>query len=309
MQTASKVLPRHASKFSNKLYTQPQLLACLILKAYCRFDYRSFQQWLETADAVRRRLRLKRVPDYSTLCWFFNHKLDEPLLQSLLQHTVRAWQRHQRGRAVVALDSTGFEARHVSRYYRWRRHEQRGQHGWPKWAIAVWVQTQLICAQHCRAGPRGDFDELPPLARAAQRNVALHTVLADAGYDSEANHRFCRQTLGVRSIIPARGHRPGAATTAYRRAMQQHFPRRLYGQRWKAETVFSVVKRKFGDAVSARRDVGQYWQLLLLGVTYNLHRLQILFVVVVVTVSRHNSRRVSTEQGALNTSAQDAGVS
>ena len=46
----------------------------------------------------------------------------------------------------------------------------------------------------------------------------------------------------------------------------------LYGQRWKVETVISVIKRKFGDGVRrwglrlARREV------LAKGVAYNLHR-------------------------------------
>ena len=304
---AAKVMPAYSSQFSNKLFTQPQLLAGLILKTYCRFDYRSFEDWLRTSPEVCRRLRLRRVPDYSTLCRFFHHKLSQPRLRALLQHTVRAGQRQQRGRATVALDSTGFEARHVSRYYRWRRRPQRGQRGWPKWAMAVWVQAQLICAQHCRADPRGDFDELPPLARAAARNVPMRCLLANAGYDSEANHRSCRHRLGVRSVIPPRGHRQGVASSPYRRSLQRHFPRRLYGQRWKAKTVISVVKRKLGDSLSARRQQDQYIQLLLMGVTCNLHRLQIIFVLVIPPSPHLFFDRVSTEQDALRIEAGRGG--
>lgn len=275
-------MPDYASKFSNKLFTQPQLLACLILKTYCRLDYRSFEDWLQTAAPIRRRLKLKRVPDYSTLCWFFHHKLDEAKLQALLEQTVRLWPCQQPGDAWVALDSTGFESKHVSRYYRWRS-GQGGQHGWPKWAIALWVQPQLICAQHAREGPKRDFDELPPLAQAAAQRVPMCGLLADAGYDSEANHRFCREQLGVCSIIPARRSPWSEAQQPYRLQMQQSFPRRLYGQRWKVETAISVVKRKLGDALSVRRCGAQPLQLFLMGVTYNLHRLQILFVFVCPT--------------------------
>ena len=46
-------------------------------------------------------------------------------------------------------------------------------------------------------------------------------LVADAGYDSEANHRFCRERLGVDSLIPAKKRRSAAvlATTPFRREM------------------------------------------------------------------------------------------
>jgi hypothetical protein len=48
---------------------------------------------------------------------------------------------------------------------------------------------------------------------------------------------------------------------------------RAYGQRWKAETVMSMVKRKWGDALSARLEATQRAQALLRGLLYNLDRL------------------------------------
>ena len=46
-----------------------------------------------------------------------------------------------------------------------------------------------------------------------------------------------------------------------------------YGQRWKAETLMSVLKRKWGESLSARQDMMQHRQGLLRGLVYNLHRL------------------------------------
>ena len=52
--------------------------------------------------------------------------------------------------------------------------------------------------------------------------------------------------------------------------------REQYRQRWKVETTMSVAKRKGGESLSARREELQKAQLLLRGVTYNLHRLVLL---------------------------------
>jgi hypothetical protein len=49
--------------------------------------------------------------------------------------------------------------------------------------------------------------------------------------------------------------------------------RKAYRQRWKAETVVSVVKRRWGEALSARLDATQEAEALLRGVVYNLNRL------------------------------------
>jgi hypothetical protein len=46
-----------------------------------------------------------------------------------------------------------------------------------------------------------------------------------------------------------------------------------YRQRWKVETVMSVVKRRHGEALTAKLDQAQRAQALLRGLTYNLQRL------------------------------------
>ena len=53
---------------------------------------------------------------------------------------------------------------------------------------------------------------------------------------------------------------------------QLDFPRNVYGQRWRVETCISVVKRRFGGAVTARSYWQQVKQTLLHGMTYNLYR-------------------------------------
>jgi hypothetical protein len=75
--------------------------------------------------------------------------------------------------------------------------------------------------QRVRPGPCGDFSDLPPLAGAAHAVLPFDQLLADAGYDSEANHRYCRDTLGVASLIMAKARRSVTvvAATPYRSEM------------------------------------------------------------------------------------------
>ncbi|WP_353654335.1 transposase [Azospirillum sp. A1-3] len=49
-----------------------------------------------------------------------------------------------------------------------------------------------------------------------------------------------------------------------------------YALRWLVETVMSVAKRRWGEALSARTDLTQRSQALLGGVVYNVNRLVLL---------------------------------
>jgi hypothetical protein len=134
---------------------------------------------------------------------------------------------------------------------------------------------QLLLAQQVRPGPCGDFSDLVPLSTNAAAVRAFGQLLADGGFDSEANHRFCREQLGCDSLIPAHNRRGAVAKTFYRREnpVASRKAKSEYGQRWKAETLMSVLKRKWGESLSARQDAMQRTQGLLRGVVYNLHRL------------------------------------
>jgi hypothetical protein len=148
---------------------------------------------------------------------------------------------------------------------------------------ALWTGPLVLVAQRVRPGPCGDFSDLVPLAASAHTVLPFDQLVADASYDSEANHRFCRERLGVDSLIPAKKRRSAIvlATTPFRREMLRRLAkggadaaaRRAYAQRWKADTVMSVVKRKWGGALSARLEATQRAQALLRGLVYNLSRL------------------------------------
>lgn len=309
---AKRVMPAHSHRFSPKTYTQPQLLACLLVKEHLRLDYRGAQDLLELSDGLREALSLRQSPDHSTLWWFAQHKVTPELLQQALAETIRLHEGRdssggpspggspRKGAAhQVALDPTGLFLHHTSRYYEWRARRERGQRGWLQWSAALWTRPQMLLAQLVRPAPAGDFADLLPLASAAYGVLPFRQLVADGGYDSEANHRYCREGLQAESLIPAHNRRGTRAKTPYRRKMQRLLgvrgtklrgtdrARRDYGQRWKAETLMSVIKRKWGECLSARVASMQQLQALLRGVVYNLHRLTVLGVFCCVQLWLH----------------------
>lgn len=146
----------------------------------------------------------------------------------------------------------------------------------PKLSMAVHAASHLILAARATTGLGADHAHFTPLLLWAAERMPLEMVLADAGYDSEDNHRLARQELGIRSVIPATAGRPSAKgpTGYYRRLMRRRFKGRQnkhhYGQRWQAETVNSMLKRNLGSACRARTPRGRKKDMLLRAVTHNL---------------------------------------
>ena len=292
-EVATEAVPERAHRFAPKRYTQPQLLACLLVKEYLGLDYRTAQEALEISDGLREALGLSVVPDYTTLWRFAHDKATAEVLAGAMTETLRLFKASGNDpphRPMIAIDSTGLYCGHASRYFEKRRRERgpttHRARGYQKWAAALWTGPQLVTAQLSKPGPCGDYPDLPPLAEASVAAVPDALILADAGYDCESNHVFCRDRLGVRALIPAKTRRYVAGPTGqYRGEMVtalgcatlgvegQADRVHVYRQRWLVETLMSVVKRKWGEALAARLPKMQEAQALLRGLVYNLYRL------------------------------------
>ena len=69
LEVAQETLPAYSSPFSRKDFTQHQLFAILVLREFLKVDYRGIITILSEWSDMRRALRLKKVPNYSTLCY------------------------------------------------------------------------------------------------------------------------------------------------------------------------------------------------------------------------------------------------
>jgi len=120
--------------------------------------------------------------------------------------------------------------------------------------------------------PWNDCATLPILVGQAHQHTPIGCVLADAEFDSERNHTFCREQLQAQSIIPAK-RRSSCRASGVRLQMREHFPTEQYRKRSLIESVFSAVKRKLSCRAPGRTLHTQSRQALLLGLAFNLYRL------------------------------------
>lgn len=258
-----RTLPRYSHPKSPHWYTQRQLAACVLMMFYCNRSYRDFEEWLSATDQVCQVLGLQTIPDHSTLSRMFK-RMGMAMIQALIRRLLKTVQPHE---AFIAGDSTGYRTTNASAYFQTRAGRQHRD--WFKGAYAVGTHSQFIvaaCQSH--GGSASDVRFFKLLHRRAAAYGTKHWMfLGDAGFD-------CRAVTDRDLIPPIRRH--GKLVAAERQARSDLIAQArldgLYGQRWKAETVHSVIKRLFGDTIRSRSLSLQTREPIMKALVYNIHR-------------------------------------
>lgn len=107
----------------------------------------------------------------------------------------------------------------------------------------------MMISQH----PVDDIPHAKKLLIQSHRTRKSDVYVMDKGYDLEEIHRVIRDTLNSCSLIPIRERKRKRISGYYRRKMVRLFDPDLYHQRNTVETVFTVMKRKFGESIKARK--------------------------------------------------------
>lgn len=275
-QLAMSLGQRHLSDYgavtSRKDFTQRQLMACLILRAYLKTTYRGLLDLLATSEILRRALGLEdKLPHFTTLQKFAGRAQVLEIVAVMIRTIGRAAARGVKT-PQAAMDATGMETTIASAHFNTRRGQVRRK--WIKLSLVVLCGSLLPLALHLDWGPTNDKRQAATLLDQALVTALPARLYADAGYDAEWIHQLCREGWGVESLIKPVSHRhDGTFGGVYRRAMTSaHLDRRGYGRRWHIESFISGLKRTTGSALSARTDNNLMIEAALRVLAYTLRR-------------------------------------
>lgn len=126
-QLGQETLPAHGSHFSRKDFTSAQLFACLVLREHQRKSFRGVEALLVDSPQWLAEIGLNKAPDHNTLCRAFDRFMKPALARSMLDLMAKLAQQRKRLRQnkhkPLAIDSSMFESRHVSRHFERRRRD------------------------------------------------------------------------------------------------------------------------------------------------------------------------------------------
>jgi len=255
MQLATEQVPPYRSKFSKHTFTQPQLVTLYCLKLKLGVSYRELVDWLGEMPRIQQALGLKRLPHFTTVQKAFARL--ETTIWRVLQRVSASL---VEGDRVAALDATGWDRSQASRHYTQRVKLQIRS---LKVTLLVDTGAQVVLDLHITTTRKHDTQIGPSVT---ERNLNhFQTLVADKGYDDRAHRKRLREE-GKRPLIQHREFTP------YDKAANARMDATLYHRRSLVETVISVLKRKYGDAVSSRVWWRQFRELVVMCLVYNVER-------------------------------------
>jgi Transposase DDE domain len=227
------------------------------IRAYFHLPYR------QTEGVVRAHAEKKvpSIPHFSTINRMIN-KLDIKINE------------HVGNDIVIAIDSTGIK---VSNRGEWIRHKWDIRKGYLKIHVAVDIKKKKIVSLEVTSEEVHDGKVLRSLIDHALENNTIKSLLGDGSYDSNSNFRYLSKNQ-IKPGIKTRRNSKVRPTNCKSRNMavirQQRNPEKWkhsvsYGYRWIAETVFSSMKRMFGEHVSAKKFPNMIREMFLKASLYN----------------------------------------
>lgn len=272
MKLARMHLSAYGSYKSRHDFTQPQLMTCLVLRAYWKTTYRGVIEQLEVSGELRRAMGLKSLPNYSTLNKFAHRVGVLEVLDVMLSTLAKA--AHEADDSACkesAMDATGLETSSASAHYVSRSGRKRK--GFVKLSVIVLGGSLIPASAVLGYGPGNDKTHAKELMDKASRSVRPDILYADPGYDAEWVHRYCHEDWGVMPVIKPVKHKEGKPGGEYRSLMTEKTLKKLgYGRRWLVECYNSGLKRTTGSTLNAKTHRGRMIDAAMKVLAYAIRR-------------------------------------
>jgi len=274
-QAAKYVLPEHSSKFSRKDFTQHQLLAIAVLKQKTDEDYR------DTVDGIGsdlvQAMGLTKIPHFTTLQKFIK-RLDSQVLDALIAvvAVLIIGEKLIKG-SVVGIDSSGYPASHASSYFVRRIKRKPTHKTFLKGSFIGDLTNQVIVCCKLRNFPSHDIIDFKKLLERAHAILKrIREVHADKAYDGKDEIRLIEKCLKAVAYVKIKETDKHRCKSRIRRKVLNNWNRRAFNirgrQRNIIETINSVVKRVFGDALHSKGIWMRHKELKMKYVAYNVYR-------------------------------------
>ena len=242
-------LPRHLNRYGPKKFLLWQLCLGLLIKEVFRLSYRRAMKFLDEFYVIKL---------HWTTLQKFRQRVPLCIWQTLLKGTTN------NPIAVAAIDGTSMQRHNPSMHYL-KRIDRENKISVPIYLnVMVDVIRRKFMGVRHHATKAGEICDVHYLTDQSEKDIEL--ILLDKLYDSETLHRYFRER-GTYSIVPVKKN---WARGQLRKQLKDCFDYALYWQRNLIESLFSALKRLFGNYLGGLTARTQRAEIYMRMIAYNL---------------------------------------
>lgn len=245
-------------------YPNTFLLLLGYAKAYFHLPYRQ----TEGITQAHAKGKVPSIPHFTTI----NRRINKLNIQINNNDNVS-----EHGYLIIAIDSTGIK---VTNRGQWIRDKWGIRKGYLKIHIAVDIKSKKILSMKVTDEHIHDSKMVPELVQNIIKSnniTAIGKLFADGAFDNNGVFR-CLADNGIMPCIKVRRNSRVKKTNHFLRNLSVISQKKdlqgwkdsvSYGQRWITETVFSCIKRRFGEYVYSVKLKNMIQEMMLKASLYN----------------------------------------
>lgn len=247
-----------------------EMVFCCVLKTYLTFSSRRSISDLKITNKAK---YIDSTPHFNTIIKYLNKPDVEPVLKELIMASSIPLAQVEENYTV---DSTGFSTSNFERWLSIRTAKPSKYRLYKKAHVMSGTKTNIITHIEVTPGYTGDSNIFPFLVSKTAEFHNIKEISADMAYSSRKNLTIAK-LYGAVPYIPFKKHSTGRSGGCYIwKKMFNYFTEHYdefmhhYHLRSNAESTFSMIKRKFGNAVRSRKEQAQKNEILCKVLCHNI---------------------------------------
>lgn len=260
-------------KFGRPRLPLSDVIFSIVSKVYSTMSGRRFMPELREAEA---RQLISKSPSFASTFNYLENPNLTPFLKSLIEQSAIPLKTIE---FDFAVDSSGFSTKTYSRWFDHKWGKVRSEVKWIKTHVMCGVKTHIVTSIEATPTETADAPQLPELVKTTAKTFTINEVSADKAYSSRRNLHAINAVNAV-PFIPFKNYSKGSQGSKpfdslwhrmwyfynfNRETFMQH-----YHKRSNAETVFSMIKTKFGSSVRSKTPIAQVNEVLCKVLCHNI---------------------------------------
>ncbi len=257
-------------EFGRPTYPFSDMLFISVMKTYIGFSLRKFKFDMNIAKQMG---LIDKVPCYSTPSNFMNKPEIKPVLERLIMISSLPFVGIEKD---FAADSSGFTSSKYDRWFDYKWGKKKQKKNWLKAHLISGVKTNIVTGVTVTEGHKNDSPQLKSLVEQVAKNFDISEVSGDKAYCGKENFKIIAKHGGT-PFIPFKtnitGRRGGSKIWKHMYYLfmykQMEFLEH-YHKRSNSETVFHMIKSKFGGDLKSKKETAQFNELLIKVLCHNI---------------------------------------